>query len=103
MMGSKVASDEVGREVTVWPHISRKDRLESRINILGGGSDLDLFTVRGVLSDAECLRFVEAAESRGFQQQGSRGPKYGEVPLSGGLSDIKSWQQNNAFTFHSLA
>jgi hypothetical protein len=90
VMGSKVASGEVGRDVTVWPHISRKDRLASRVNILGGGGDLDLFTVRGVLSEAECLRFVEAAELRGFQQQGSRGPKYGEVRLSGGLSDIKT-------------
>lgn len=38
-----------------------------------------MFLVPGVLSQAEAARFVETAEARGFEHQGSRGPKYGEA------------------------
>eukprot|EP00243_Klebsormidium_subtile_P004353 TRINITY_DN18335_c0_g1_i1.p1 TRINITY_DN18335_c0_g1~~TRINITY_DN18335_c0_g1_i1.p1 ORF type:complete len:307 (+),score=3.21 TRINITY_DN18335_c0_g1_i1:20-940(+) len=62
-----------------WPSIAKKISLESQLTVLGRGDDLGLFTVRGVFSEAECHRFVEAAESRRFQHQGSRGPKFGEA------------------------
>lgn len=35
--------------------------------------------VRGCLTESEARRFVETAESLGFQHQGSRGPAYGEA------------------------
>ncbi|GAQ86901.1 2-oxoglutarate (2OG) and Fe(II)-dependent oxygenase superfamily protein [Klebsormidium nitens] len=62
-----------------WPSIAKKASLGSQLTVLGGGDKLDLFTVQGVFSEAECHRFVEAAETRRFQHQGSRGPKFGEA------------------------
>ena len=38
----------------------------------------NLLLVRGCLTEAEARRFVETAESMGFQHQGSRGAAYGE-------------------------
>ncbi len=46
----------------------------------------DVFTVEGVLTPEEAQRIVDAAELRGFENQGSRGPAFGEVHVANALS-----------------
>jgi hypothetical protein len=46
-----------------------------------------LLQVPGVLTVAEAQRFIDAAESAGFEHQGSRGPAYGEA-----FRWVQSWK-----------
>lgn len=41
--------------------------------------DLDIFVVDKVVTKGEADQIVKAAEAKGFQHQGSRGPAHGEV------------------------
>lgn len=55
----------------------------------------DMLLVRGCLTEAEARRWVETAESMGFQHQGSRGPAYGEV--RGALGQEAAYTQDVSF------
>lgn len=57
------------------PKVSRKgDSLPAKYF-----KENDIFTLDGVLTAEEAQRLIEAAESRGFEYQGSRGPAFGEA------------------------
>lgn len=62
-------------KATQLPKVSRKGE-SLPVSYLKGK---DIFTIDGVLTVEEAQRLVEAAESRSFEHQGSRGPAFGEV------------------------
>ena len=64
-------------KATQLPKVSRKGESLS-ITYL---KEEDIITVDGVLTAQEAQRLIQAAESRGFEHQGSRGPAFGEVCL----------------------
>ncbi|BDA40651.1 hypothetical protein COCOBI_01-3040 [Coccomyxa sp. Obi] len=67
-------------KATQLPKVSRKgDSLP--VNYL---KEKDIFTLDGVLTADEAQRLIEAAESRGFEHQGSRGPAFGEAVRDNG-------------------
>jgi hypothetical protein len=49
-----------------------------------------MLQVPGFLSSKECQAFIHAAETLGFQQQGSLGPKFGEAFRDNGRVSLQS-------------
>ncbi|XVE64143.1 hypothetical protein DITRI_Ditri07aG0078000 [Diplodiscus trichospermus] len=59
---------------SIWPVV--KPKLNLQIRRL---KDNDLFTVQNFFTSIECKAFIKAAESAGFEHQGSLGPTQGEA------------------------
>ncbi|KAK6250518.1 hypothetical protein SCA6_004523 [Theobroma cacao] len=74
-MGERRAADNKKAATTAkWPVV--KPKLNLQIRRL---KDTDLFTVQNFFSSVESRAFIKAAESIGFEHQGSLGPTRGEA------------------------